>query len=64
MMDMLSANKQVNPSADGNWLIAPVPGVRLTFLSASTAQRYLPGHPKIRLIRDNGDGSALYELVP
>jgi 2',3'-cyclic-nucleotide 2'-phosphodiesterase/3'-nucleotidase len=64
MMDMLSANKQVNPSADGNWLIAPVPGVRLTFLSASTAQRYLPGHPQIRLIRDNGDGSALYELVP
>jgi 2',3'-cyclic-nucleotide 2'-phosphodiesterase/3'-nucleotidase len=64
MMDMLSANKQVNPSADGNWRIAPVPGVRLTFLSASSAQRYLVGHPKIRLIRDNGDGSALYELVP
>jgi 2',3'-cyclic-nucleotide 2'-phosphodiesterase/3'-nucleotidase len=64
MMDMLSVNKQVNPSADGNWRIAPVPGVRLTFLSASSAQRYLVGHPKIRLIRDNGDGSALYELVP
>jgi 2',3'-cyclic-nucleotide 2'-phosphodiesterase/3'-nucleotidase len=64
MMDMLSANKQVNPSADGNWRIAPVPGVRLTFVSASTAQRYLAGHPQIRLIKDNGDGSALYELVP
>ena len=64
MMDMLSANKQVNPSADGNWRIAPVPGVRLTFLSASTAQRYLAGHPQVRLIKDNGDGSALYELVP
>jgi 2',3'-cyclic-nucleotide 2'-phosphodiesterase/3'-nucleotidase len=64
MMDMLSANKQVNPSADGNWRIAPIPGVRLTFLSASTAQRYLAGHTQIRLIKDNGDGSALYELVP
>ena len=64
MMDMLSGNKQVNPSADGNWHIAPVPGVRLTFLSASKAQRYLDGHPKIRLIKDNADGSALYELVP
>jgi 2',3'-cyclic-nucleotide 2'-phosphodiesterase/3'-nucleotidase len=64
MMDMLSPNKQVNPSADGNWRIAPVPGVRLTFLSASTAQRYLAGHPQVRLIKDNGDGSALYELVP
>ena len=64
MSDMLSSNKQVNPSADGNWRIAPVPGVRLTFLSASSAQRYLPGQPNIRLIKDNSDGSALYELVP
>jgi 2',3'-cyclic-nucleotide 2'-phosphodiesterase/3'-nucleotidase len=64
MMDMVSSNKQVNPSADGNWRITPVPGVRLTFLSASTAQRYLANQPKIRLIKDNGDGSALYELVP
>ncbi|MDO8286899.1 MAG: bifunctional 2',3'-cyclic-nucleotide 2'-phosphodiesterase/3'-nucleotidase [Rhodoferax sp.] len=64
MMDMVSSNKQVNPSADGNWRIAPVPGVRLTFLSASTAQRYLPGQANIRLIKDNGDGSALYGLVP
>ena len=64
MMDMVSSNKQVNPSADGNWRIRPVPGVRLTFLSASSAQRYLANQPQIRLIKDNGDGSALYELVP
>jgi len=64
MMDMLSSNKQVNPTADGNWRIQPVPGVRLTFLSASAAQRYLPGQPGVRLIKDNGDGSALYEIAP
>ena len=64
MMDTLSANKQVNPSADGNWRITPVPGVRLGFLSASVAQRYLAGHPRIQLVKDNGDGSALYELMP
>jgi 2',3'-cyclic-nucleotide 2'-phosphodiesterase/3'-nucleotidase len=64
MNDMLSATRQVNPSADGNWFITPVPGVRLTFLSASRAQRYLAGHPQVRLIKDNGDGSALFELVP
>ncbi len=64
MVDMLSSNKQVNPSADGNWRIAPVPGVRLTFLSASSGQRYLAGHPNITLVKDNGDGSALYELAP
>lgn len=64
MMDTLSANKQVNPSADGNWRITPVPGVRLGFSSASIAQRYLANHPRIKLVKDNGDGSALYELLP
>jgi 2',3'-cyclic-nucleotide 2'-phosphodiesterase/3'-nucleotidase len=64
MMDTLSANKQVNPSADNNWRILPVPGVRLTFLSSSSAQRYLPAHVSVRLIKDNGDGSALYEIAP
>lgn len=64
MMDMLSTNKQVNPTADGNWRIQPVPGVRMTFLSASAAQRYLGSHPGVRLIKDNGDGSALFEIAP
>ena len=64
LMDTLSANKQVNPSADANWRITPVPGVRLGFLSASGAQRYLANHPGIKLVKDNGDGSALYELLP
>ena len=63
MMDTLSANKQVNPSADGNWRITPVTGVRLGFSSASVAQRYLTNHPRIKLVKDNGDGSALYELL-
>ena len=63
MMDVLSANKQVNPSADGNWRILPVPGVRMTFLSASAAKVYLPNHPQLQMLKDNGDGSALYEIA-
>ena len=62
MMDALTPSKQVNPSADGNWRILPVPGVKLTFLSASAAAKYLANHPNIRLNKDNGDGSALFEL--
>lgn len=62
MMDTLAPGKQVNPSADGNWRIAPIPGVKPTFLSASAAQKYLDKHPSIRLVKDNGDGSAVYEL--
>ena len=64
MMDTLSANKQVNSSADNNWQFLAIPGIQLTFLSASAAQRYLPSHPQIKLIKDNGDGSALYQISP
>lgn len=64
MSDKLSPNRQVNPTADGNWRLLPVPGVRLTFPSASAGQRYLANHPQILLVRDNGDGSALYEVQP
>ncbi len=53
----------INPTADGNWRILPVPGVQLTFLSSSTAAKYLSANPAIKLVKDNGDGSALYELA-
>ena len=64
MMDSLSAKKEINPTADGNWRIVPVPGVRMTFLSASKAAIYLPAHPLIHVLKDNGDGSALFEVSP
>jgi 2',3'-cyclic-nucleotide 2'-phosphodiesterase/3'-nucleotidase len=62
MMDALSPTKGINAAADGNWRILPVPGVRMTFASGAAGQRYLAGHPQIHLIKDNGDGSALYEV--
>ena len=64
LVDALTPGKTVNPSADGNWRIQPVAGIRMNFLSASAASKYLPNHPGIRLVKDNGDGSALFELVP
>lgn len=59
-----NANPTFNPSADGNWRIRPVPGVSLRFLSGAGAIPHLAANPGIRLVRDNGDGSALFELVP
>ena len=53
----------VNPSADRNWRIQPVPGVAMTFRTGAAATRYLARHPNIRLVKDNGDGSASFELV-
>jgi len=59
----LAGEKRIDPSADNNWHIAPVPGVKLQFTSGTGGIRYLPRHPQIRLVKDNGDGSALFELV-
>ena len=64
MMDTLSPSKAINPAADGNWRIQPVPGVRMTFESGAAGQRYLADQPHIHVIKDNGDGSALYEISP
>jgi len=63
LVDALTPGKQVNPTADGNWRIQPVAGVNLGFLSASGAVKYVPNHPGIKLVKDNGDGSALFQLA-
>lgn len=52
-----------DPSADGNWHIKPVPGVKLRFVSGAGGIAHLSRYPGIRLVKDNGDGSALYELA-
>jgi 2',3'-cyclic-nucleotide 2'-phosphodiesterase/3'-nucleotidase len=64
LLDYLQANKPVNPSADGNWRIQPVPGVKLQFTSGAGGIAHLARYPQIRLVKDNGDGTALYELAP
>ena len=53
----------VNPSADGNWRIRPVPDVALTFVIGAGAARHLARHPNIRRVEDNGDGFATFELT-
>ena len=66
LVDYLSQSpgQTVNPSADGNWRIASIATVEPTFLSSSNAARFLAQHPGIRLVKDNGDGSAVYALRP
>jgi len=64
VVSYLASVKNFNPSADGNWRVLPVPGVKLRFISGSAAIKYLDRVPSVRLVRDLGDGSALYELAP
>ena len=60
----LAAAKTFDPGADGNWRLAPVPGVRLRFLSGQGGVAQLARYPGIRAVKDNGDGSVLYEIAP
>ncbi|MCV2352200.1 bifunctional 2',3'-cyclic-nucleotide 2'-phosphodiesterase/3'-nucleotidase [Paucibacter sp. Y2R2-4] len=60
----LASARQFNPSADGNWRILPVPGVRLVFRSGAGGIPHLPALPRLSLLRQDEDGSALFELKP
>jgi 2',3'-cyclic-nucleotide 2'-phosphodiesterase / 3'-nucleotidase len=66
--EALARDLASQPSADQgglapSWRIRPVPGVQMQFLSgAGAAARLTPGTP-VRLVKDNGDGSALFELT-
>ncbi len=64
LLQYLQAQRTLDPSADGNWRLLPVPGVKLRFLSGAAGVAHLARYPAIRLVRDNGDGSALYEIAP
>jgi len=62
LANYLARAGKVNAMADGNWRIQPVPGVKLLFVSAASAERYLPLVPRIKLVRKQEAGWALYEL--
>jgi len=64
VMQYLRSAGTIDPSADNNWAIQPVPGVALRFKSSSAAIAHLPRYPQIKLVGDNGDGSAWFELMP
>ena len=52
--------KTVNPSADNNWKLTPVPGATLLIVSSPNAQKYLPAGATLLKTRD--DGFAEYTL--
>ena len=64
LVQYLQASGRVDPAADGNWSLQPVPGVQLRFTSGAGGMAHLARYPQIRLVKDNGDGTALYELAP
>ena len=64
LVQYLQTARTVNPTADGNWRILPVPGVKLRFVSGAGGIPHLARAPQVRLVQDQGDGTALFELQP
>jgi 2',3'-cyclic-nucleotide 2'-phosphodiesterase / 3'-nucleotidase len=64
LLRYLKETQRVDASADNNWAVLPVPGVKLRFTSGAGGITHLKRYPAVTLIKDNGDGSALYELAP
>lgn len=64
VVQYLRENRRIAPRADGNWRIQPVPGVTLRFASGAGAIAHLRDRPGVVLVREVGDGSALFELRP
>ena len=48
--------KTFNPSAEGNWLILPVPVVELRFVSGAGGVTHLARTPSVNLVEERSDG--------
>jgi len=60
LIQYFNAQGKVNPSADGNWKLTPIPGQSVIFVSSPNAEKYLPaGVVKVK-VRD--DGFAEYRI--
>ncbi|MBA4175148.1 MAG: bifunctional 2',3'-cyclic-nucleotide 2'-phosphodiesterase/3'-nucleotidase [Leptothrix sp. (in: Bacteria)] len=64
LLQYLREARTIDPAADGNWRLQPVPGVKLRFVSGAGGIAHLARYPQVRLVRDQGDGTALFELAP
>lgn len=60
LIGFFQAQKTVNPAADGNWKLTPIPGATLLVTSSPNAQKTLPAGAA--LVRTRDDGFAEYTL--
>ncbi|MFD0670705.1 bifunctional 2',3'-cyclic-nucleotide 2'-phosphodiesterase/3'-nucleotidase [Cohnella sp. GCM10027633] len=64
LMDYISENKEINPSIDNNWSIAPIYGdVNVTFASSPKAEDYAKATGNIGYLNKTDDkGFGIYEI--
>ena len=64
LVQYMRSTGTLDPAADNNWRILPVPGVKLRVQSGVGGVPHLARYPQIKLVKEMGDGSAMFELVP
>jgi len=64
LMDYISANKEINPSIDNNWSIAPINGdVKVTFTSSPKAEAFAKLTSNIKYLNKTDDkGFGIFSL--
>ncbi|WP_149096063.1 bifunctional 2',3'-cyclic-nucleotide 2'-phosphodiesterase/3'-nucleotidase [Paenibacillus terrae] len=62
VIDYIRTNGTINPSADGNWSIAPFGEAKITFESSPDAKDVLAGNQQISFLGSAADGFAKYSL--
>ncbi|KAF6652375.1 bifunctional 2',3'-cyclic-nucleotide 2'-phosphodiesterase/3'-nucleotidase [Paenibacillus polymyxa] len=62
VVDYIRTNGTINPSADGNWSIAPFGQAKVTFESSPDAKDVLAGNQQISYLSSAADGFAKYSL--
>ncbi|MEF2279677.1 2',3'-cyclic-nucleotide 2'-phosphodiesterase [Deinococcus sp. YIM 134068] len=60
LVRFFNEQKTVNPTADGNWKLTPIPGATLLYVSSPNAQKSLPAGAT--LLRTREDGFAEYTI--
>jgi len=60
LVKYFTEQKTVNPAADGNWKLTPIPGATLLYVSSPNAQKNLPAGAT--LLRTREDGFAEYTI--
>ncbi|MBB5235044.1 2',3'-cyclic-nucleotide 2'-phosphodiesterase/3'-nucleotidase [Deinococcus budaensis] len=60
LVKYFNEQKTVNPTADGNWKLTPIPGATLLYVSSPNAQKNLPAGAA--LLRTREDGFAEYSI--
>ncbi|EYB67459.1 bifunctional 2',3'-cyclic nucleotide 2'-phosphodiesterase/3'-nucleotidase periplasmic protein [Deinococcus phoenicis] len=54
LVKYFNEQKTVNPTADGNWKLTPIPGATLLYVSSPNAQKNLPAGATLLRTRDDG----------